>query len=516
MYRFTDTIEDYAGSSQLPAEALQINGVFIENVIEGYRTLYTSGREMIAPEINALELSKRHGQIYRSRRYPARVITVGFQLIAPTPEEFRERFNILNGILYAEEAQLIFADEADKCFYGTLSSFESPEPGRNNITGEFSFTCSDPFKYSVEEITVEANPTAVIDYSGTVDAWPTLQVDFPKYGGNGVCSFLAFVNDREDTIQIGGVNTSDFVDGDDASAKNLIYEYFYDDLNTFLYCGGTVYCSDSLPCCLSEEWLVNDGSFLADDYLDISGTAGVTEHGRDGRLAAVSYGSGTHLHGPSVITTITDTPEGITGFDFTFKNYFDASDISEKGLFIASLNRVEERESVFASVALVKREERQAVDILMIINDAVRKQVTMPLPLPSSNISIAKDGSRFTFTVAGRIYTFLDDTLENVGVHRAGFLFGAYDNEPVMLVNSLEWARLTDKAGGFSNGDAVTADCKSATIKMNDIRKPALDVIGNDWESFTLKPGVNQIRTTYKSTAAKQPSFKIKYREVFL
>ena len=89
MYKFTDTIEDYTGSTQLPAEALQINGIFIENVIEGYRTLYTSGREMIAPEVNALELSKRHGQIYRSRRYPARVITVGFQLIAPTPEEFR-------------------------------------------------------------------------------------------------------------------------------------------------------------------------------------------------------------------------------------------------------------------------------------------------------------------------------------------------------------------------------------------------------------------------------------------
>ena len=100
MYRFIDTIEDYIAVDQLPAEALQINGIFIENVIEGYRTLYTSGREMIAPEINALELSRRHGQIYRSRRYPARVITVGFQLITSSPEEFREKFNVLNVCLH--------------------------------------------------------------------------------------------------------------------------------------------------------------------------------------------------------------------------------------------------------------------------------------------------------------------------------------------------------------------------------------------------------------------------------
>ena len=82
-------------------------------------------------------------------------------------------YNILNGILYAEEAQLIFSDEADKCFYGTLSSIDSPEPGKNNVTGEFSFTCSDPFKYSVEEMSAEpVDGLVTIPYMGTVEAWP--------------------------------------------------------------------------------------------------------------------------------------------------------------------------------------------------------------------------------------------------------------------------------------------------------------------------------------------------------
>ena len=511
MYRFTDTIEDYAGSSQLPAEALQINGVFIENVIEGYRTLYTSGREMIAPEINALELSKRHGQIYRSRRYPARVITVGFQLIAPTPEEFRERFNILNGILYAEEAQLIFADEADKCFYGTLSSFESPEPGRNNITGEFSFTCSDPFKYSVEELTAEpVNGVIRIPYTGTVEARPALQVDFPKYGKNGTCSYLAFRNSAGDTIQIGGVNTGDFAQ-DDTLANNLIYEFFSSAIDAMIYCADDIYCSDTLPCCLSTQWAVNDCVFMASEEVSASGSTTVTEEGPDGRLVASSYGSGEHFHGPAVSALLTE----VTNFELAFQNYFEA-DIEEKGVFIATLNRIGNSETVLASLVMEKSEDRQSMDVLMVVNSDIRKKVTFNLPLSDASSRIAKEGSKIEFTVNGATYVIYDDSIEDVGIHKAGFLLGAYSSEETLTTNSLEWVRLTNDPGTFTLNDSVIADCRSASIKMNGVLRPALDVISNDWESFTLQPGINVIGTSYKATGTKIPKFKVKYREAYL
>ena len=519
MYRFIDTIEDYIAVDQLPAEALQINGIFIENVIEGYRTLYTSGREMIAPEINALELSRRHGQIYRSRRYPARVITVGFQLITSSPEEFREKFNVLNGILYTQEAQLVFADEPDKCFYGTLSDIDSPDPGRNAVVGEFSFTCSDPFKYSIEEL--EAVPgedqgqTILIDYAGTVEAYPKLEVDFPKTGNDDVCSYLAFANDRGDVIQIGGVDTSEFIDGD-ASAKNLIYEYFYSDIDTRLCCGDDVFCSDSLPCCLSHVWQKNTGTFLVgDDTVTITGEAGVSETGSNGRLIAQSYGSGSSFHGPSVFAEVSNTSDGAVDFECAFRNYLEAG-IDEKGMFAVTLNRSGEHESIIASLVLLKKEDREAVDILMIVNDVVRKRITVSLPLPAVSVRIAKEGSRVVFAVAGRTHTFIDDTLVSAGIHKIGFLFGAYSSETVLSENALEWVRLTDHPGDFTINDAVVADCRSASITMNDISRPALDVIGNDWETFVLKPGINQIRTSYKSSGSKPPAFKVRYREVFL
>ena len=46
MYEFVDTDEMYT-KTILPAEAMSYNGVFIENEIPGYRTLYVSGRELM-------------------------------------------------------------------------------------------------------------------------------------------------------------------------------------------------------------------------------------------------------------------------------------------------------------------------------------------------------------------------------------------------------------------------------------------------------------------------------------
>lgn len=520
MYTFVDSVE-HGSSSSLPAEALQINGRYIENIIDGYRTLYTSGRDLLAPELNTLELTKKHGSIYKSRRYPERSITVGFQLIAPSSEEFRKRFNTLNGILYAEEAQLIFADEPDKCFYGTLSDFSAPEPGRNAVIGEFTFTCSDPFKYSVEEIvavpSADNGKTIIVDYAGTVEAYPRLEVDFPKHGTNGVCTYLAFSNGNGDIIQIGGADTGSFP-GDTSDAANLIYEFFYGNLNAPVYCGDDIYCSDSLLCCLSEDWLTNTGTYRAfDDQITKSGSVEVSEPGINGRLQAASYGTGNGFHGPSVSTVLTNTVSGIVDFELAFRNYLIASAIDEKGLFIATLNHGSgEDESVLASLALVKNEDEMSINILMIINDEIRKQVTLPLPISNTLNRITKEGTKIEFTACGRTYTFYDDSLTDIGAHSVGFLFGAYGTEQPLSVNNLEWVRLTNAPGKFTNNDAIVADCRSAMITMNDVNRPALDTIGNDWESFTLKPGINQIRTSYKISTSKVPDFKVRYREVFL
>lgn len=221
MYDFRDVTEVIEGIS-LPAEALKINGEYIEELIPGYRTLYVKGREALSPELSSYETGMRDGSVIKSSRYPARTITIGYQIIANSNEEFRQYYNELGRILNVMDAELIFDDEDDKYFIGTLQCLSDIEPGSNRVTGEFEFFCADPFKYSIEEY--EAEPlddgTFLIDYNGTYKSFPTLEASFfteeetdgetaTEMTGNGDCGFVAFFNEKEKIIQLGDPEEDD-------------------------------------------------------------------------------------------------------------------------------------------------------------------------------------------------------------------------------------------------------------------------------------------------------------------
>ena len=182
MYNFIDVIESSEGVS-LPSEALQINGEYIEDLIQGYRTLTVEGREALSPEVLTYETGIRDGSTLQGKRYPARIIRITYQLIAATNEAFREAYNKLARILDVENAQLIFNDEKDKFFTGTPCQIGEVEPGKNAVVGEFEILCADPFKYSVIEYEAEAaldSSSVLIDYEGTYKSFPRLVAEFSK------------------------------------------------------------------------------------------------------------------------------------------------------------------------------------------------------------------------------------------------------------------------------------------------------------------------------------------------
>ena len=241
MYNFIDTTEVSEGKA-LPSEALQINGEYIENLINGYRTLQVEGREALSPEIKSYETGIRDGSTMQGKRYPARTITVTYQIATKSNEEFRAAYNKLAGILDVKDAQLIFNDETDKFFVGTPSGIGDVKPGLNSVVGEFEITCFDPFKYSVIEY--EARPdleesSVMIDYNGTYKSFPTLEASFFNENeasedgetevaltGSGDCGFVAFFNDNEKIIQLGD---PDEVDGDSsayAKSQTLVNSSF--------------------------------------------------------------------------------------------------------------------------------------------------------------------------------------------------------------------------------------------------------------------------------------------------
>lgn len=237
MYNFID-VNEASEAVQLPSEALKLNGEYIENLIEGYRTLHVQGREALSPEIETYETGIKDGSRKLYKRFPARLITVTYQLIAESNEAFRQAYNALGGILNIEDAEMIFADEPDKFFVGTPSLIGEVEPGKNAVVGTIEFLCTDPFKYSVVEYeaTAELDQNSIlIDYQGTHESFPILEADF--YGedegtgaaltGAGDCGYVAFFTEDKKIVQLGD---PDEIDGTTvAKAQALMNQTFLSD-----------------------------------------------------------------------------------------------------------------------------------------------------------------------------------------------------------------------------------------------------------------------------------------------
>ena len=268
MYNFIDTVQVSEGIA-LPSEALAINGVYIENIIPGYRTLGVAGRESLSPEIASYETGVRDGARVKNRRFPARYITVSYQLIADTNEAFREAYNRLGGILNVENAELIFNDEQDKYYIGTPSAIGEVEPGRNAVTGEIEFYCADPFKYSVAEYEAEATEdgSILVNYEGTYKSFPVLEADFYQetevgpdgetataLTGDGDCGYVAFFNEDKKIIQLG--NPAE----EDGRSENA-----YPPSQTLM--NQTFLSETAWGTTAKKLWAVNNGTILPNDVV---------------------------------------------------------------------------------------------------------------------------------------------------------------------------------------------------------------------------------------------------------
>lgn len=240
MYNFID-VNEVSDGVVLPSEALKINGAYIEEQIAGYRTLTVSGREALSPDVVSYTTGVRDGSRLKNKRYPERIITVQYQLIAESNEAFREAYNKLAAILNVEDAELIFNDEQDKFFVGTPCTIDTVKPGTNSVVGEFEILCTDPFKYSVieHEATIGLDEKSIlIDYGGTYKSHPTLVAEFYKEDedsedgetvkeltGAGDCGYVSFFTEDKKIIQLGD---PDEVDGENAypKAQTLINKDF--------------------------------------------------------------------------------------------------------------------------------------------------------------------------------------------------------------------------------------------------------------------------------------------------
>lgn len=546
IYNFVDTIEA-SGNAVLPSEALKLNGEYIENLIPGYRTLHVAGREALSPELDYIETGIRDGAKRKYRRYPARYITVTYQLLAESSEAFRDAFNALGGTLDIEDAEMIFADEPDKYFTGTPSELGEIEPGKNAVIGEIVFFCEDPFKYSVEEYEVEPSTDDglyfAVNYNGTYKAFPELEATFYEeeeadgetentLTGSGDCGYVAFFNEYEKIIQLGD---PDEAEGEDLPKSQTLASQTFLKSTSW---GTAVQKLFSLNSgVVSSASVVQTGTFkTAKSYAN----AGANEY----YLTPNSYGSGAKWHGPSITKVVpTDAAGdvGATNFSYSWRQKMAIGSRKnaqkERGAFQTLLTDADGK--IIAGVNVYKSSNGKKAKLRFYLNGKVKETISIDLSLNNKYFgqitkknkavrtsSIVKSGQSVTFNIGGIKRTYRDSEIADSVVTKFTITISKWASYTPLSYNGVFWVKFVknncetwrDVPNKFSANDIVIADCADGKIYLNDAETPHLGALGNDWEEFYLRSGINQIGVAYSDWVedAYAPTFKMRYREVFL
>lgn len=553
IYDYIDTNE-HQSETYLPAEAVSINGTYLETIIEGYRTLYVKGRESLAQELNTYTVGVADGERLKGTRYPAREIVIGFQLLCPTNEDFRIRFNQINNILSLDEADFIFNDEADKYFTGTPVMDADVEAGTNNVTGEWRIMCLFPFKRSIlpivrssldaEGVVVSGNSaTFTFDYNGAVPSRPLLRAKFASakeggdYNEDGDCGYVAFLDQEENIIQLGN---PEVLDVDQYHKNSTLANSEFDALTDW-----------------TAEGIATGN--ITDPYWD------------RGQGQTLSYAKG--------VGTLARTTAGAVDFDVQLVHRLAVNANAQTGAFKCYL---QDSNSVVVGFSIEKTGSGTNATVKYILNDKVvgtdnidvsyyntnfgycnrtpvyvtqKYQTTQVVTVKKKgkkkkqtkkvwktrqvqsgwnytqanlNSSISKEAGVVVFKIGNLISrTFKDSDIENTPATDVYL-----QTEGTFNTNAVRSVAFIAKAGVpfaeipnvFTAGDIVEADCSDANVylyrdgSIEGALMPQYGALGNDWENFEIKAGQNIIRAVWSDWVDEnyKPTIELVYNEVYI
>lgn len=257
-------------------------------------------------------------------------------------------------------------------------------------------------------------------------------------------------------------------------------------------------------------------------------------------LTPSSYGTGSKWHGASVTRRLRADAAGEVGAQngtLTFSNKMmigsNKSDTKQYGMFQALLvTGSGTSRKIVAGVSIYKGSTGKRGKMKFFINH--KTVYTTYVDLSNGNkrfcsgksSSITKTGRTIKFNIGGIKKTFKDSDISNTLINEITFTMAQYGTKPKLKYNGLYYCKfvknncdiIADVPNKFSAGDVVEADCNDGKIYLNGMLEESLGALGNDWEEFYLTPGLNQIGFSYSDWTPEYaaPSFKVRYREVFL
>lgn len=533
MYTFTDTTGT-PGANALPVEAMSINGQYIEDLIEGYRTLTVTGRELFGASVDAYEVGNTPGAYFRGVKLPTRTITVQYQLLADDEADFREKFNMLNSILNVEQAQLIFADEADKFFVGTRASVGSVPAGVNNIKGTFEIFCADPYKYAVEtkSFTASANADGILETTIVNEGTVPVPIDY-EITTNASNGFYGIVS-AEGVMQYGYVEEMDTAES--VIPSKLLYNAPNGADLTWPPGGDTTFLEDWQ----SNATIPGLGGTVGATLATSASQPGDQSTKYKGKNVAVisNRGSGGGLKtGNRVFTLAAYTPEGSLAPVSEFVNFKAVGhcwfENTVKSNGTVTFGVLDANGDIMAGINLIKDTDTLSGRAYYWVPGKGSKTITFDLSAKGAasrevegkygaDLQVLKEGEKYTLTFHDKSWSISVPDHADIGAKSMFFSLGTYLESSMPPIICFIDAKFTannveyeyDVPNRYNVGDVLDIVGSEAKAYINGA--PCLDdeIIGTKY--FKSAPGEMVVQYPYSTWCATPPTIKATIREAWL
>lgn len=508
MYAFVNTVNSGIVGTNLPTEAMSYNGVYLENEIDGYRTLSVTGRELMESEVTDQEIDGMDGSYYRYKTTPARTITVKYQLRARGSREFRDAFNKMNKLLSGEQVKVIFNDESDKYFIGTKTSNTQVDGGSNNVIGEIEIYCSDPCKYS----TTEKEFTAIdgvlnIVNEGTVPV--SIDYDIQTTSETG---YIGLVSENG-IMQYGKIEE---LDGETYKQSEWLAS-----IDDFYKCSDDIGGTDVMHPSYGTNGTLAEHTWFDKKFIGL-GSVGTKKGNANGGLRTLvlpadSSGDASgaknfycwfHLcfyaglmgqTGEMCINFLTEDDKFICGC-----NWYKTDAIGNTGHYEIWANGKALKNWSFTTSHL---------------------QAQNPFYYKWGSCDVLKEGANIRFFFWARYYNFYIPEIENMKCAKIQIAFKQWGDRSGNKVMSMmgfdvidfekmnveKWKDIPNR---YPNGTNITIDGKTSHVYVNGMARPEDEVLGTQY--FKAPVGTSEVKVTCSEWTKSQPTVKARIREAWL
>lgn len=507
MYAFVDTVNSGIVGTNLPTEAMSYNGVYLENEIDGYRTLSVTGRELMESEVTDQEIDGMDGSYYRYKTTPARTITVKYQLRAKGSREYREAYNKMNKLLSGEQVKVIFNDESDKYFIGTKTSNTQVDGGSNNVIGEIEIYCSDPRKYSTTEKEFTATDGVLnIVNEGTVPV--SIDYDVQTTSETGYIGLVS----EEGIMQYGKVEE---LDGETYQRSEALAT-----IDDFINCKDDTSGTDVMHpqygangTCATYNWF--NKKFIG------FGTVGTKKGRANGGLRTLE------------IPADSNGIKGAKNFYSYFHLVFWAGLMGQTGEmcinFLTADNKLICGCSWYKTDAIGNTGHYEIWANGKMLRQwgytTSHLQYQNPWYWNWGHCDIYKEGANIRFFYYGGYYNYYIPEIENMECTKIQIAFKQWgDRSGNKLMSRMGFdvinftkhnvSKWSDIPNRYPSGTNITIDGKSSHVYVNGMARPEDEVLGTQY--FKAPVGTSEVKVTCSEWTKSQPTVKAKIREAWL